>query len=254
MVKKKPDEKNLHEGHRARVLNSYSRIDLDALSPHQVMEFILFYVFPRGDVNPLAHRLLDAYGSVQNVLDANPNELAKIYGINQRSAQMITGFPKIFNYYTSSKLSKKYFFASNEDVYDYCEDLLRFYPEEVFFIVGADASFHVIAHRLLGKGANRAVQVDTRLICDFINETKSANIVLTHSHPGGFSNPTDNDIDGTEIIKKVVQFMHCNYIDHIIVGADGVFSLEKNEKVRNFSTNENIREFANAIKNNDFTE
>ncbi len=250
MAKEKPDEKNMHAGHRARVLNSYSKIELDALSPHQVMEFILFYVFPRGDVNPLAHRLLDKYGSVQNVLDANPNELAKIYGINQRSAQMITGFTKIFNYYTGSKLSKKYFFASREDIYDYCEDLLRFYTEEVFFIIATDASFHVTSLRLLGKGNNRAVAIDTRKVCDFINETKAANIVLTHSHPGGFAKPTENDISGTEIVKRVVEFMHCNFIDHIIVGADGIFSIEKDKKVRYFSTSENIKEFADKIKDN----
>ena len=59
MAKERPDEKNMHAGHRMRVIESYSRIDLDALSPHQVLEYILFYVFPRGDVNPLAHRLLD---------------------------------------------------------------------------------------------------------------------------------------------------------------------------------------------------
>ena len=56
-------------GLRARMLDTYSKIDLADLSPQQVMEFILFYIFPRGDVSNLADRLLEQYGTVQNVLD-----------------------------------------------------------------------------------------------------------------------------------------------------------------------------------------
>ena len=53
MVKKV--EKNLHEGHRARLLNVAIDAGVDAMSNVQVVEFFLTYIFPRGDVNPLAH-------------------------------------------------------------------------------------------------------------------------------------------------------------------------------------------------------
>ena len=235
MAKVKPDEKNMHAGHRMRVIGSYSHIDLDSLSPHQVLEYILFYVFPRGDVNPLAHRLLDHYGTVQNVLEANPNELVKIYGINQRSAQMITGFTKIFNYYTGSKLSKKVRFSVADDIYDFCEDLLRFYSYEVCFLIATDASFHVISRRMLGNGSVNLVAIKPNDIVDFVNETKAANILITHNHPGGFCQPTENDILGTDIVKNLVNFMGAQFIDHVIVGSDGIFSVVQKRKVRAFS-------------------
>ena len=248
MAKERPDEKNMHAGHRMRVIESYSRIDLDALSPHQVLEYILFYVFPRGDVNPLAHRLLSKYGSVQNVLDANPNELCKVYGINERSAQLICGFTKIFNYYTGSKLARKYFFGKPDYIFDFCEELLRTHHTEVLYAIAVDPSFHVINTRTLGTGNNSVVCLDTHEICNFVNETKASSILLTHNHPGGYCNPTENDIEGTKIVKHVVEYMGCHFIDHVIVGCDGVYSIALDAKTRTFSTNDNIKEFAESIK------
>lgn len=248
MSKEKPDEKNMHSGHRMRVLNSYTQIELDALSPHQVMEYILFYVFPRGDVNPLAHRLLNKYGTVQNVLEANPSELVKTFGINERSAQMLTGFTKIFNYYTSSKLAKKFLLNDSNDVYDLCEDLLRFYSTEVLLAISVDASFHVTAKRQLGKGGVNVVGLDTHEIVNFVNETKPANIIFAHNHPGGYCKPTENDILGNDIIRKLVELMNVQFIDHIIVGFDGVYSILNNKQVRKFSDSEEMKEFAEEFK------
>ena len=235
MTKEKPNEKNMHAGHRARVLNSYSRIDLDALSPHQVLEFILFYVFPRGDVNPLAHRLLDKFGTVQNVLDATPNDLAKVYGISKHSAQMIAGFSKIFNYYTRTKLAKKFSFKTYDELYDYCEELLRLHSNEVMFAIALDASSRLISKRMLGKGGVDLVSVDTHELCDYINETRAAYILFVHSHPGGYCTPTENDVEGNKILVSVLEYMNAKFVDHLIVGDDGIFSINENRKVRSFS-------------------
>lgn len=250
MTKEKSDEKNIHSGHRMRVINSYNNIDFDVLAPHQVLEYILFYVFPRGDTNPLAHRLLKKFGSVQNVLDASVSELKTVYGINERSAQLILGFTKIFDYYTTSKLSRKFFFGSYNDISDYCEELLRFANNEVFYAVAVDPSFHVIGKRVLGEGSVDLVSFDIRKVCDFITETRAANLLLVHNHPGGLCTPSENDVKGTEIIANLVKIIGVNFIDHIIVGCDGVYSVNENRKIKEFADNEQIKETAKEIKLN----
>ncbi len=248
MAEGKSGKKNMHEGHRMRLLRSYSQIEFDVLSPHQVLEYILFYIIPRGDVNPLAHRLLDYYGTVQNVLDANPNELMKVHGIQERSALMLTGLTKIFNYYTGSKLAKKIRFTEPAEIYDYCEDLLRFYTQEVVFAIAMDASFHVISKRKVGKGMGNMVAIDPHDLVDFVNETKAVNIVITHNHPGGKCTPTDNDIAGTEIVEKIVDFMKAQFVDHVIIGDDGIYSIALKQQVRKFTTSEGVKKLAENLK------
>jgi len=44
----------MHDGHRGRLLQTVNKAGLQDLSDIQKLEFILFYIIPRGDVNPLA--------------------------------------------------------------------------------------------------------------------------------------------------------------------------------------------------------
>ena len=69
------EEKNIHAGHRERLSNLVAKAGIENVSDVQALEFVLTYIFPRGDVNPLAHRLLDKFGTFADVLDADPIEL-----------------------------------------------------------------------------------------------------------------------------------------------------------------------------------
>ena len=69
---------NIHEGHRKRLRESYIKSNgSDALRDHQLLELLLFYAIPRRDVNPLAHRLVNRFGSLRGVLEASFSELAE---------------------------------------------------------------------------------------------------------------------------------------------------------------------------------
>ena len=47
----------------------------------RALELLLFYAIPQGDVNGLAHELIDRFGSLSGVLDASPEELQKVPGV-----------------------------------------------------------------------------------------------------------------------------------------------------------------------------
>ena len=97
------EEKNIHAGHRSRLLQTVVTAGLENISSVQAMEFILTYIFPRGDVNPIAHRLLDKFGSIGGVLDANVTDLMTINGIGERAAQMLSQLTEVFFLYTTCK-------------------------------------------------------------------------------------------------------------------------------------------------------
>ena len=48
---------------------------------HQLLELLLTYAIPRKDVNPIAHELINRYGTLDEVLKADITELSKIDGI-----------------------------------------------------------------------------------------------------------------------------------------------------------------------------
>ena len=48
-----------HIGHRERVKTEFLTRGIEGWPDHRVLELLLFYALPRGDVNPLAHELID---------------------------------------------------------------------------------------------------------------------------------------------------------------------------------------------------
>ena len=68
---------SIHKDHRQRVRERYLKEGLDGFSEVQVLELLLFYVIPRQDTNPIAHRLIDRFGSLHQVLEAPVEELEK---------------------------------------------------------------------------------------------------------------------------------------------------------------------------------
>ena len=67
----------VHDDHRRRVYERFLREGLAGFEEHNAMEFLLFLARPQGDTNPLAHALIDQFGSLSAVLDAPIEELER---------------------------------------------------------------------------------------------------------------------------------------------------------------------------------
>ena len=49
----------------------------DDLYDHELLEILLFFVCPRKNTNPLAHELLDRFGSLKEVFNATDEEIKR---------------------------------------------------------------------------------------------------------------------------------------------------------------------------------
>ena len=79
-----------HDGHRQRLKTEFLARP-DSFPDHKLLELLLFYANPRSDTNPLAHELLDRFGSLAGVLDATPEELQKVKGVGEHAAVLREG-------------------------------------------------------------------------------------------------------------------------------------------------------------------
>ena len=78
-----------HSGHRSRKRRQFRDHGIDAFADHEVLELMLFYAIPQRNVNPLAHRLLDRFGTLHAVLEAPVEELMKVEGVGQYAALLL---------------------------------------------------------------------------------------------------------------------------------------------------------------------
>ena len=80
---------NLHSNHRERLRERFERVGALSLEPHVLLELFLFDVLPRVDTNPIAHRLLDRFSSLDGVFSAPYDELIKVRGVGPATASYI---------------------------------------------------------------------------------------------------------------------------------------------------------------------
>ena len=80
---------SVHEGHRQRKKEQFREHGLDAFADHEALELLLYYAIPRQDTNPIAHRLIERFGSLEGVFSAPAYELRKVEGVGENAAALI---------------------------------------------------------------------------------------------------------------------------------------------------------------------
>ena len=79
--------------------NLFLKNGLDYFEPHTVLELLLYYSIPMKDTNPVAHRLLEKFGSFSAVFDAPIEELSKVEGVGKSTAVLIKLIPQLSRRY-----------------------------------------------------------------------------------------------------------------------------------------------------------
>ena len=220
-----PDS-NIHENHRERVKKKFSDFGFNGWYDHEVLEMMLFYAIPRCDTNPLAHALLDEFGSLSAVLDADIEALKKVKGIGENTAVYLSALGKLQGVYNRSKWSDtKSVFDNVASAGLFCADFIGNETEEVLGLICLDTRKNVKKSAILSRGVIDKVHIDIRKIVENVVSVNAKYIVLCHNHPSGILQPSYEDIEMTKNIAKALSPMEIELIDHFIVCGKGYTSM-----------------------------
>ena len=227
-------EKHMHDGHRGRLLATVNETGLFYLSQVQILEFILFYIFPRGDVNPIAHRLLAKFNCISAVMEAPFEALVKVKGMGEASAKKLQSLLSIFDIYNIDKINSSASVANFVIFLDNIEMLLRNKNEECCYIFAVMPNGNINYGRLFSKGDAGKVDFEVTEISSYISTYKVKSLIFVHNHPGGSCFPSLHDMETNERLKHFLKFCGVHLYDSIIIGKNGIFSCETNSIRREF--------------------
>ena len=137
-------KENVHENHRQRLREKFLK-NPDALNKHELLELLLFYAIPRKNVNPLAHQLLDKFGSVNGVLSATASELQSVEGMGESTSAFITTLSKLLDVVAEEELEDGLKLFNLENVKKYLIKFFSNYDKEVFYAFFLSKTEKVIA-------------------------------------------------------------------------------------------------------------
>lgn len=89
----------VHVGHRQRLRSKYKKSGLRTFAKHEALELLLFPVIPMKNTNDIAHGLLNRFGSLAGVANAERSELEKIKGMTERAAELLSLLPTLIDGY-----------------------------------------------------------------------------------------------------------------------------------------------------------
>ena len=79
----------IHDGHRVKLRARFLTAGLDAFADHEALELLLYYAIPRRDTNPIAHELMDRFGTLSGVLSAPVELLKQVDGVGESAAVLL---------------------------------------------------------------------------------------------------------------------------------------------------------------------
>ncbi len=221
----------MHEGHRNRLRTRVLKEGIDSFEPHQVLELLLFYSIPRKDTNELAHKLLDEFGSLPGVFEADPKDLCKVSGIGENTALLLSLIPQLARRYSKDKWGEKPEISSSTKAGQYAVSLFAGRTYEAFYIICLDAQNRVNFSDLVHEGTINEAPVYPRILVEIALRHKANSVILAHNHPGGSLNPSRADIEATNNIRNALEAISIKVIDHIIVCGEKYYSFAENGRL-----------------------
>ena len=222
---------NYHDGRRDRMRERYTRHGLDNFTDHEVLEVLLYYSVARRDTNELAHKLLNDFGSLDVLFEADPLDIKRISGVSEQTAVLISMVPHLAGRYYNAKFAKKAVLDSSDLIGAFCISLFSGKNYECFYCICLDNRRKLIAAAKISEGTVNEVNVYPRRAAQEALKYNAVCVVLAHNHPSGDSEPSADDFRATATIKSALHPLGIETLDHIIVGGGNYYSFAEHKKI-----------------------
>ncbi len=215
-------------GHRQRLRDKFLVKGLEGFHDYEVIELLLTLGTPRKDCKQVAKSLLKKFGSLNAVLEGDPEELKSIKGVGNNNIFGLKIAQAVARRYLSDRVIGKNFIKSAEDVIQYLVHNLRDKNREVFMAIYLNGKNHVMKMDELFIGTLSTSAVYPREVVKKALKEDAAAIVFVHNHPSGSLNPSKDDIAITSKLKEALDAIDITVHDHLIIAGNDYYSLADN--------------------------
>ena len=228
-----PDKlKHRHTGHRERMKAEFLARGLEGWPDHRVLELLLFYTIPLGDVNDLAHELVERFGSLAGVLDASVEELKKVKGVGDHTAVFLRMLPTVLGRYQGARTRLSAIINSPEEAYAWLEPYFFGARNEMVYVLCLDGKRQVLGVRKVAEGSIELAEVNTRRIAEEAIGLRAAQIYVAHNHVSNLAIPSQADWLTTDTLRGALRPIGIELIDHLVFVDGDMVSLKDSEHLK----------------------
>lgn len=223
-----------HGGHRKRLKNQYNVGGCEGMSDFTLLELMLFFAIPQGDTNPLAHKLIEKFGSFDRVFDAKFDELMSVDGIGEHAATYLTLYQSAMKRYIEKKTVTEFKTTDTDLIESFVRSKYINTPQERAMLLHFNADGNFVNYTWLGDGSFDRVSFDNRAIAASIVENRSKMVITVHNHPSGIATPSESDKAALKELSGFLRMMNVILADNVIITKNHAHFFSKYPKYTDF--------------------
>ena len=223
-------ERNIHENHRQRMRARIAKGGIEKLQDHELLEYLLYPFVPRRDTNPLAHRLIEKFGSLAGVLSADVNVLSEVSGMTFNASLFLTNLMGI-----DERCRQSYAwnarFPDSYSVALYAKKLFENADRERVYVLCLTGEAKYACLLEVARGSEDEAYVPAKALIQTALERGTKIIYILHNHMEDKARPSKTDAEFTVRAREVFKGAGIEVKDHLILARKQVFSFAFNHMV-----------------------
>jgi DNA repair protein RadC len=204
--------------HRARLRTRFLAGGAAAMPDYELLEMVLFRANARADTKPLAARLLQAFGSFNGVISADPERLVRIEGVGEAVVVELKLVEAAAQRLMRGRIMQRPVLSGWDALLDYVRTAMAHRAREQFRVLYLDRKNVLIADEEQGRGTVDHVPVYPREVLKRALELNASALILVHNHPSGDPAPSQADIAMTMQVRDGAEVLGLVLHDHLVVG------------------------------------
>ena len=213
-------------GHRERMRKRLAARPA-SLSDYELVEMLLYFVFPRKNTSELAKKFMAHFGTVRNLVFSEKAALENVEGAGKACVILLSILREMFVRASLDDVRKTKVVASSSEVIDYYKNIFFNMKHEQLRIMFLNSKNLLIADEILQEGTINQTAIYPRTIVQRAFELGAAAIIMVHNHPSGDPHPSRQDIIMTRALNDVTSKLDIVLLDHLIIGKNNVFSMKE---------------------------
>jgi DNA repair protein RadC len=222
-----PQEQKQEE--RAQALRLRERLlserGFDSFDDTEILSTVLSYASGTKNTAGLVGKLLDTFGSLKAILEARPEQLLRVEGMNQTRATLISMMIPMARVWQRCANEIPDRIGNSREAEKYCLSILAGHRTERFYVISLNAKCAVLGRRKISDGSLSEVSAYPRMVMETALNYNAHSVLLCHNHPGGTCAPSPEDISSTIQLQRLLNGVGILVLDHIIVAGDRTYSM-----------------------------
>jgi DNA repair protein RadC len=204
-----------------------------SLASNELLAIILGSGSRGESVIVMAQKLLAQFGSLKGVFEASAEDLQKVKGLGPAKASKL-----IASFELARRLNRNIMddekinlqsrpVTSPSDIVELIRTKITSFTKEQFLVVSFDTRNKILGTDNISSGTLTASLVHPRETFESAIRRHAASIIVSHNHPSGDAEPSEEDMKITKRLTEAGKVMGIEVLDHIIVTKNNYFSFKE---------------------------